>query len=85
MATTIRNPIEWSADQLKGAAEYLEDAGANLGSKEAEHAVELLQIRRIDISDLRSALRKGIEDFGACRTDVALLCIVYPIVGIILT
>ena len=42
------------------------------------------QVRRIDYSDLRVALRKGFDDFTACRSDVAFLCLLYPIIGITL-
>jgi uncharacterized membrane protein len=41
-------------------------------------------IRRIDTTDLRDVLRKGLEDFGVYRTDVIFLCLIYPIVGIVL-
>src|SRR5205823_2806301 len=33
---------------------------------------------------LREALARGVDDFAAFRTDVAFLCIVYPIVGLVL-
>lgn len=80
---TIRNPIEWGADQLK-------EAGANL--KTAGHAVHgdaapagAPSVRRIEISDLKQVLAKGFEDFGANRSDVLFLAIVYPLAGLILS
>ena len=33
---------------------------------------------------LRHALAKGVSDFGAYRTDVIFLCIVYPLAGLVL-
>jgi uncharacterized membrane protein len=42
-------------------------------------------VRRISVYDLRDALWKGVEDFGACRTDVIALCLFYPVTGALLT
>jgi len=36
------------------------------------------------LSDLREVLVRGLEDFGAQRTDVIFLCVIYPIVGLVL-
>lgn len=85
MARAIRNPIEWGADQLFGGFHYLEEVGERLGGAEAGTADTLPEVRRIGIADLREALRKGIEDFAACRTDIAFLCILYPIIGVAIT
>ncbi|HSH99788.1 MAG TPA: DUF2189 domain-containing protein [Reyranella sp.] len=41
-------------------------------------------VQRITAADLRDVLRRGFEDFGAYRTDVIFLCLLYPIVGIVL-
>ncbi len=41
-------------------------------------------IRRIDVSDLRDALAKGVADFYAMPTHAMFLCIIYPIVGFVL-
>jgi uncharacterized membrane protein len=41
-------------------------------------------IQRIGLEDLKDALRKGLEDFGECRTDVIFLCLIYPIIGVVL-
>lgn len=41
-------------------------------------------IRRITASDLVDALRKGWDDFSAMPSHAILLCVVYPIVGILL-
>jgi uncharacterized membrane protein len=42
-------------------------------------------VRRIGLGDLRQALREGARDFGACRTDVVFLCMLYPIAGLIIS
>jgi uncharacterized membrane protein len=41
-------------------------------------------VRRIAATDLRDVLAKGLADFGAYRTDVVFLCVIYPIVGLVL-
>ena len=83
-STHIRNPLEWGWDQLKSG-------GAAVGS--AAHALdEALEereappaINRIGAADLGAALAKGFSDFGAFRTDVIVLCLLYPIVGLVLS
>jgi uncharacterized membrane protein len=42
------------------------------------------EVRRIGVADLRAALTKGLEDFGAFRTDVIFLCLLYPVIGLLL-
>jgi uncharacterized membrane protein len=77
---TIRNPIEFTADQLGAATDHLGSIGrAVRGAHESEP-----QVRRIGNEDLRDALRRGLDDFMACRTDVVFICIVYPLAGIML-
>ena len=79
---TIRNPVEWSADQLKHAAHAAGEVSHSiLGDRRA--GVEP-QVRRITIDDLREVLDKGIDDFRAFRSDVLALVIVYPFIGLIL-
>ena len=41
-------------------------------------------IRRIGFSDLHDALRLGWEDFKAVPTHAIVLCVIYPVVGIVL-
>ncbi len=77
---TIRNPIEWTTDQLKLAASALGSVAQAGGPIEAARP----EIRHIDVGDLREVLRRGIEDFAACRTDVVFLCLIYPVVGLVL-
>ena len=79
---TIRNPIEWGAEQLRHATSHVESSGRSIrgqGEPAARPAV-----RRIGLGDLREALAKGFDDFMAYRTDVLFLCIVYPLAGLIL-
>lgn len=81
---TIRNPLEWGADQLKFGSRAL-----GSGSRTVFHAAEdpnalAPAIHKIGLHDLRDALRRGVEDFAAHRTDVLYLCLIYPAVGLIL-
>jgi uncharacterized membrane protein len=81
MAMYIRNPVEWSIDQLKTAGAAFESLVAGRQVKDDLHAPA---IRRIGVADIRDALAKGFADFIAFRDDVALICVVYPIVGLVL-
>jgi len=81
---TIRNPIEWSVDQARDAAAALGSTGAEWRRIESERDIPVPAVARIGIADLRAALAKGYEDFAANRTDVMLLCIFYPALGLVL-
>jgi uncharacterized membrane protein len=81
---TIRNPVEWGVDQFKHAALAFESAGrAGRRTRENLHS-PLPAIRRISVADLGDVLARGLDDFGAYRTDVIFLCVIYPIVGLVL-
>jgi uncharacterized membrane protein len=41
-------------------------------------------VRKIGISDLRHALRLGWEDFQAIPTHAVVLCVIYPVLGLVL-
>ena len=41
-------------------------------------------VRKIDLSDLSDALRLGWEDFKAIPTHAVVLCVIYPILGLVL-
>jgi uncharacterized membrane protein len=80
----IRNPIEWSVDQARVAATAVGSTGAEWRRVEMERGIPLPAVARIGLSDLRDALAKGFADFAANRTDVMLLCIFYPVLGLVL-
>ena len=81
---TIRNPIEWGADQFRRATAHAGSTGRALRGSEAGAREGPLTVRRIGVGDLGEVLRKGLADFGACRTDVVFLCLIYPIIGLVL-
>ena len=80
----IRNPVEWSMDQLRTAGAAVGQTthavrGPGLAAEAATPAV-----RRIEVSDLGEVLAKGWQDFAACRSDVIFLAILYPLAGLVL-
>jgi uncharacterized membrane protein len=81
---SIRNPIEWGADQIRLANMVVGAAGNSLQRAEDQVAHQWPAVRRIGLAELGRALARGVDDFAAYRTDVIFLCVVYPIVGILL-
>lgn len=81
---TIRNPMEWGSAQLRLAALHLASVRRSVRGAKSDQSTSSLAVRRIEVADLREVLTKGLDDFGACRTDVIFLCVVYPAVGLIL-
>jgi uncharacterized membrane protein len=77
----IRNPLEWGVDQLRTASLAVERAGESL---HRSAGTPLPEVRRIELADLRDALARGLGDFGAYRTDVMFLCVMYPLAGLVL-
>lgn len=80
----IRNPAEWGMDLLRGGRAAMREASHHLGGADAAARAKQPHVRRIEVGDLKDVLRKGIADFGAYRTDVIFLCIIYPLAGLIL-
>ena len=80
----IRNPIEWSWDQLRLAALAAGSAGRSLRRVGENLHSPAPAVRRIAAADLRDVLARGLADFGAYRTDVIFLCVIYPVVGLVL-
>ncbi len=75
----IRNPVEWGVDQIRSAGTAIESMG-----RAGHRTQEAPTVRHITVSDLRDALARGLDDFAAFRTDVAFLCVIYPVVGLVL-
>lgn len=80
----IRNPVEWGWGQVKHAAFTAGSLGRSLRGRQEARSAPLPAIRRISAADLREVLTRGFSDFGAYRTDVIFLCLVYPVAGIVL-
>jgi uncharacterized membrane protein len=84
MADHIRNPIEWACDQIWLAALSVGSLGRSLGGSQESREASPPAVRRIKTTDIKDILVKGLDDFGAYRTDVVFLCLIYPLVGIAL-
>lgn len=84
MAKTIRNPIEWLGDELQDLARGLGLAGRSVQHTSTHLFTPPIEIQRIGVSDLKEALAKGFDDFGAYRTDLLFLILVYPIACVVI-
>jgi uncharacterized membrane protein len=81
----VRNPIEWGWDRLKETGQAIGSAANSMDGAWEAHDMAPPVVQRIGIADLRKALAEGARDFGACRTDVIFLCMIYPIAGLIIS
>jgi uncharacterized membrane protein len=78
----IRNPVEWTVDQFRNAALAFETAGR--AGRRTLDTLPPPAVRRLTTAELGEVLAKGLDDFAAFRTDVAFLCVLYPVIGLIL-
>lgn len=76
----IRTPPGWGADMLTQAFQSI----TVTRPRPLTLAAERITVRKIGLADLRWALARGMDDFGASRTDVIFLCVLYPLVGLLL-
>lgn len=77
MAHTIGNPLSWGARRLAEAGGVLATYTAALGGQ----GTALPKVRTLTVQDVRRALRLGLDDFMALRTDIVFLCLFYPVIG----
>ncbi len=75
----IKNPVEWIAAEVGEASQHVRAA-----SRAVEGSDTAPAIRKIAVADLTEVLRRGLNDFGAARTDVIFLCLIYPLVGLLI-
>jgi uncharacterized membrane protein len=85
MQQHIRNPIEWGWDSLKNTGRAMNTAGHTIEGAWEGHDRTIPAVQRIRRQDLWDVLRDGFEDFGAYRTDVIFLCLLYPIIGLVMS
>lgn len=80
MVKTIGNPLTWVAQGAGAVGAHAVLAAEDIGG------TELLQpkVQRIGMNDIRAALRDGLADFAALRSDVIVLCLLYPAIGLTL-
>ena len=74
----IRNPVEW----LIGQTETIGAIGSAPAAEYWPRTQAAPKVSTITLSDLAAALRSGLADFAAARTDAALLVVIYPILGL---
>lgn len=79
MVQTIGNPISWGLKQLRAAGHDIGDVTRRIGG-----TGDVPRVRTLTYADLREALRLGVQDFGALRTDVIAAALLYPIAGAVL-
>lgn len=81
---TIGNPLSWIFSRAAEAGEHVEAVSERiLGMDEAEAAKPAV-VQKLSVTDLKTALRKGLDDFTYFRSDVLFLCLMYPIIGVCL-
>ena len=77
---TIGNPMTFAGNRLLGGSRHLGEGLREL--RAADNAP--IEIYDLYLEDLRSALRRGFEDFSAMRSDVMFIVLLYPVIGVLL-
>ncbi|NNU81308.1 DUF2189 domain-containing protein [Halovulum dunhuangense] len=80
MVKTIGNPLSWGVRRLGLAGHGIAESAAHMGSRDATPP----QVRQIGTADLGAALRLGLDDFLALRSDALMVCLLYPVIGLAL-
>lgn len=78
MSKTIGNPAAWSVQAMGSAAGGLADWIGRLRGTPQE---PMPRVRPLTLGDLGTALRLGLDDFAALRSDVVFICLLYPVIG----
>src|SRR4051794_4830803 len=81
---TIKNPVEYTGAAIAHAARGFASTYRSL-----QHIQDTIHspapvVRHIMPADIRDALRRGFDDFGAYRSDVIFLGAIYAVVGLVL-
>ncbi len=80
MVRTIGNPLSWTTSGAAGTARHV---AASIGKIGGDDRVTP-DVLPLTTRDIRDALRKGVDDFGAVRSDVMFICLLYPVIGAML-
>lgn len=81
----IRNPLEWGWEHLKQTGQAFGSAAQTMEGTWEDRASAPPMVGRITSTDIREALSAGWRDFGAVRTDIVFLCLLYPIAGLVIS
>lgn len=84
MAKTIGNPISWATHTMGGAATHVGTSIEHLGDDHSRVSADEIRLNRLTTDDIRDALRLGLADLGASRTDAVFIVLVYPVIGVVL-
>jgi uncharacterized membrane protein len=82
MTETIGNPLSWSAKEIGTVGKHIGSVATHIGHDPKD--LEMPRVRHVPVYELKQILREGVDDFAACRTDVAFLCVFYPLIGLLL-
>ncbi len=80
MAQTIGNPASWLVKHFGSTGQHIGNSVDQIRSP----STELPEIRRLALQDLIAALKMGMRDFAACRSDAMFTVFLYPLIGIAL-
>lgn len=81
----IRNPLEWGWEHLKQTGQAFGSAAQTMEGTWEDRAAAPPTVRRITSADIKEALSAGWRDFGAVRTDIVFLCLLYPLAGLVIS
>lgn len=83
MPNTIRNPVEFLADEVAELAHGIERAGKAMHRTSTHMFSAPIVIRQIEVADLKDVLVRGYHDFAAYRTDILFLILIYPMICLV--
>lgn len=77
----VENPFEYVIERFSWA---MDDIRRTVAAPPRVHAAAPPRIRRIAVADVWAALREGLHDLGAVRSDVLFIALIYPLAGLVL-
>jgi uncharacterized membrane protein len=80
---TIRNPVEWGYHSGRDAFSSMA-ANARAMHRRDGLTDPAPEVRTIGMDAIGRSLSRGMADFGACRSDVMLIALIYPLAGLLL-
>ncbi len=81
MAKTIGNPLSWLFQHAETTSHHI---SASVEQMSSEAARAMPRVRKLELSDLKYALKAGVDDFAACRSDAMFLVLFYPLIGLVM-
>ena len=80
----MRSPIGRGAERLRLAVHSVGEASQAVYRVERRRDAARPAVRRIGAAELGNILARGFADFGAYRSDVIFLCLLYPLLGLVI-